>query len=158
MPLKNLLVNLQGETGARQQPQIVSTTNFNIGVVDEEVRNRIVLPFEKPLLTRSDFRNVDMRIDNLKLRNLVDKELDEISGSDPQASLMYSPEYDGANVYAISGDYIVAGNYVVVSVILTKGGTEIRTKFEVKGTLNQPELMSKSIVNAVIEWFKNNNE
>ena len=49
---------LSRETGTRQQPQIVSTTNFNIGVVDEEVRNKIVLPFEKPMFTRSDFRNI----------------------------------------------------------------------------------------------------
>ncbi len=66
---------LSRETGARQQPQIVSTTNFNIGVVDEEVRDKIVLPFEKPMFTRSDFRNVELRTDNLKLRALVDKEL-----------------------------------------------------------------------------------
>lgn len=149
---------LARETGAQQQPQVVSTTNFNIGVVDEEVRNRIVLPFEKPMFTRSDFRNIDLRIDNLKLRTMVDKELDDISGNDNNASILYNPGYDGANVYAISGDYTVTGNNVIVSVILTKGGTDIRTKFEVKGMADQPEPLSKSIINTVMEWFKNNNE
>jgi hypothetical protein len=144
------------ETGARQQPQIVSTTNFNIGVVDEEVRNKIVLPFEKPMFTRSDFRNTDLRVDNLKLRNLIDKELDEISGNISDALIMYSPEYDGVNVYAISGDYIVKGNDVSVSVILTKGGTDIKSKFEIKGLVNQPGLIAKSIVAETINWLKQN--
>ena len=71
---------------------------------------------------------------------------------------MYSPEYDGANIYAISGDYTAAGNIAAVSVILTRGGTGIKTKFDVKGSVNQPEIMAKSIVNTVMEWFKNNKE
>ena len=145
---------LSRETGARQQPQIVSTTNFNIGVVDEEVRNTIVLPFEKPMFTRSDFRNVDLRTDNLKLRTLVDKELGEISENKISSTIMYSPEYDGANVYAISGDYTVKGNEVIISVILTKGGTDIKSTFEIKGPLNEAAIFSKSIVAAVMEWIK----
>ena len=149
---------LARETGASPQPQVVSTTNFNIGVVDEDVRDKIVLPFKKPMLTRSEFRNTDLRLDNLKLRAIVDKELDEISGHSSSASIMYSPEYDGANIYAISGDYTVTGNLVAVSVMLTKGGTDVKTKFEVNGTVNQPEIMAKSIVDTVREWFKNNKE
>lgn len=145
---------LARETGARQQPQVVSTTNFNIGVVDEEVRNKIVLPFEKFLFTRSDFRNTTLRIDNLKLRALVDKQLDEISGNSKDASIMYSPEYDGANVYAISGDYTVIGNEINVSVILTKGGTEIKTKLEIKETIANQEGLSRQITTCLIDWLK----
>jgi hypothetical protein len=142
------------ETGARQQPQIVSTTNFNIGMVDEEVRSKIVLPFEKPLFPRSDFRNTDLRIDNLKLRNLVEKELDDISGNN-SSSILFSPDYDGANVYAISGDYTIAGDQVTASVLLTKGGTTIKTKFEVAGVADQPGKLAKSITVTVLEWLKN---
>ena len=144
---------LSRETGARQQPQIVSTTNFNIGVVDEEVRDKIVLPFEKPMFTRSEFRNVDLRTDNLKLRSLVDKELGEMSENNISSTIMYSPEYDGANVYAISGDYTVKGSEVIVSVILTKGGTDIKKSFEIKGPVNEIATFSKSIVASVIEWL-----
>ena len=145
---------LSRETGARQQPQIVNTTNFNIGVVDEEVRNTIVLPFEKPMFTRSDFRNVDLRTDNLKLRALVDKELGEISENKTSSLIIYSPEYDGTNVFAISGDYTVTGNEVFVSVILTKGGADIKTMFEIKGQLHEAATFSKSIVAAVMDWLK----
>ena len=43
------------ESGASQEPQIVSNTNFNIGIVDEEVMAKIVLPTEKPLFAVSNF-------------------------------------------------------------------------------------------------------
>ncbi len=68
---------------------------------------------------------------------------------------MYSPEYDGVNVYAISGDYTVKGNEVIISVILTKGGTDIKTKFEIKSPLNQVGIISKSIIASVMDWLKN---
>ena len=146
--------DISKESGARQEPQIVSNTNFNIGVVDDEVRNRIVLPFEKPMFTRSDFRNIDLRTDNLKLRALVDKQLGEISDNSSSAYIMYSPEYDGADVYAISGDYTVTGNNISFSVIVTKGGTEIKTRFEIKGTLDQLSRLAASVTNTVLEWLK----
>jgi len=147
---------LARETGTRQQPQIVSTTNFNIGLVDDDVRNKIVLPFEKHLVTRSDFRNTELRIDNLKLRTLVDNEIDDLSGNDNNALLLFSPEYDGVNVYAISGDYTIAGNDVSVSIILTKGGTEIKTRFEIRGVTDNTNNIAKSIAQKVADWFKNN--
>ena len=69
---------------------------------------------------KREFRNIDLRTDNLKLRSLVDKELGEMSEYNTSAPIMYSPEYDGFNVYAISGDYTVKDNEVIVSVILKK--------------------------------------
>ena len=143
---------LSRETGARQQPQIVSTTNFNIGVVDEEVRDKIVLPFEKPMFTRSEFRNTETTIDNLKLRSLVDKELIDLS-EQANASIMYSPEYEGQNVYQLSGSYTVSGNDIAVTIVITQGGTEIKTKFEVKGAADQLNNLSKSIIAKVKEWL-----
>ena len=41
---KETVSEISKESGARQDPQIVSNTNFNIGVVDEEVIAKIVLP------------------------------------------------------------------------------------------------------------------
>lgn len=123
-------------------------------MVYEDVRNTIVLPFEKPMFTRSEFRNVDLRTDYLKLRALVYKELGEMSENNTSALIIYSPEYDGTNVFAISGDYTVKGNEVIISVILTKGGTDIKTTFEIKGQLHEAATFSKSIVTAVMDWVK----
>ena len=144
---------LARETGTRQQPQLVSTTNFNVGVVDDEVRNKIILPFEKSLFTRSDLRNIDLRIDNLKLRTLIDKRLEEISDNEHNGLILYSPDYDGANVFAISGDYKVNGNDVTASIILTKGGTEIKSQFETKGTVENINELVQLIAAKIVEWL-----
>ena len=40
------VTELTKETGSRQQPQVISNTNFNIGIVDEEVIAKIVLLFQ----------------------------------------------------------------------------------------------------------------
>ena len=147
------VVELARETGARQQPQVVSTTNFNIGVVDEDVRNKIVLPFEKFLFTRSEFRNAELKIDNLKLRSLADKELNTISENGGDNSILFNPDYEGANVYAITGDYSVTGDNVTVTVLLTKGGTEILHRYEIKGTTADLNRLTFAITSSAIDWI-----
>jgi len=147
---------LARETGTRQQPQVVSTSNFNIGVVDDDVRNKIVLPFEKFLFTRSEFRNTELRTDNLKLRGLIDKELSGLSDDNSDAPLLFNPEYEGANVYSLSCDYTVAGNDVIVSAVLIKGGVEIKTKFEVKGKADNLTHLSGSIISEIKDWLSKN--
>jgi WD40 repeat protein/uncharacterized caspase-like protein len=146
---------LARETGTRQQPQIVSTSNFNIGIVDDDVRNNIVLPFEKSMFTRSDFRNTETTIDNLKLRSIVDKELIDLS-QQANASLIYSPEYEGQNIYQLSGSYKVSGNEIAVTIIITQGGTEIKTKFEVTGKMENLSQLSTAIISAVKKWVESN--
>ncbi len=148
---------LARETGTRQQPQVVSTSNFNIGIVDDEVRNKIVLPFEKFLFTRSDFRNTELRVDNLKLRNLVDKGLSDLSDENTGASLLFNPEYEGANIYSLSCDYSVSNDEITASVILIKGGDEIKNKFEVKGKTGNISQLSAVIVTTIKNWTEKKN-
>jgi hypothetical protein len=151
------VVELARETGARQQPQLVSTSNFNIGVVDDDVRNKIVLPFEKLLFTRSEFRNAELRLDNLKLRNLVDKRLSEISDNGSGNLFLYNPDYDGANVYSLNGDYSIKGNETVISVLIIKGEAEIVHRFEIKSDISKPEPIADTIVNKFLQWVQSKN-
>ena len=143
---------LSRETGTRQQPQMVSTSNYNIGLVDDDVRNKIILPFEKYLFTRSDFRNTEFRVDNLKLRNLVDKGLSDLSDENTGASLLFNPEYEGSNIYSLSCDYSVSNDEITASVILIKGGDEIKNKFEVKGKTGNIKQLSTDIVATIKNW------
>ena len=147
---------LARETGTRQQPQVVSTSNYNIGVVDDEVRNKIILPFEKYLFTRSDFRNTALRVDNLKLRNLVDKGLSDLSDENIAASLLFNPEYEGLNIYSLSCDYSIANDEITASVIVIKGGDEIKNKFEVKGKTGNINQLSATIVTTIKDWVDKN--
>ena len=143
---------LARETGTRQQPQVVSTSNFNIGVVDDEVRNLVILPFEKLLFTRSEFRNAESRLDNLRLRNLVDKKMSEIS--ETEHSFLYNPEYEGVNTYSINGDYNITGSDATISILLIKGGSEIIGRYEVSGDINKADALADQITAKIVEWIR----
>ncbi|MEO7044134.1 MAG: caspase family protein, partial [Ferruginibacter sp.] len=44
-----IVTDIVRENNLRQEPQLITTTNFNIGIVDNEVLSKIFLPNEKPL-------------------------------------------------------------------------------------------------------------
>jgi len=114
------------------------------------------MPNEKPFFSRSDFRNSEVHIDNLKLRSLVDKQLGDISSRGSETPIVYQPDYEGEDVYALTGDYAVKGNDIVVKVILTQGGTLIKTSFEVKGTADKLIDLATAIANQSVDWILKN--
>ncbi|MEO5947794.1 MAG: caspase family protein, partial [Chitinophagaceae bacterium] len=152
---KKMVSSLASETGARQEPQLNTNNNFNIGLIDEEVRNKIILASEKPLFARSNFQNSDTKIDNLKLRSAIDKELISISSRGNEGFITYSADYEGADTYALTGDYKIAGNNISVAVLLTKGGVEVLHRFEAIGNTNDINELVLSITTIVTEWLKN---
>lgn len=134
---KKMVSTLAEGTGARQEPQLNSNNNFNIGLIDEEVRDKIILAAEKPLFARSNFQNTDTKIDNLKFRSAIDKELMSISSRGINADITYSADYEGADAFALTGDYKINGDTVTVNVLLVKGGTEVRHSYEAKGKITE---------------------
>lgn len=147
---------LAEQTGVRQQPQKIGISNFNVGIVDDEILAAIKLANEKPLFARSDFRNTASISDNLKLRVLIDKELNSISNRGMDNTVTYSAEYEGADAYALTGDYKVDDSNITVSVMLTRGITEIRYKFEIKGTTDQLQKLAENIAVKGVEWVSQN--
>jgi hypothetical protein len=129
----------------RQEPQLVANTNFNIGIVDADVIANTSLAEEKPMFTRSDFRQEGQRTDNLNLRNLIDKQLNQISARGNQNDIIYRSDYEGIDVYSLSGDYKVNKEAVAVSFSLLKGNKEIKT-FELTGsTADLPKLVEEIV-------------
>lgn len=123
------------ESGSRQDPQIVSNTNFNIGLVDEDVMAKIILPQEKPLFAASNFQNSDEAIadDDLELSKQVNLKLNDISVRGTEAAIMYVTATNSPDAYSLSGRYTVTGNAITISVNI-KQNKIIKTKFELKGT------------------------
>lgn len=138
------------ESNAPQQAQIVSTTNFDIGIVDEEVRNRIILPLEKPMFTGSEFRNAEVKFDNLQFRNLVDKQLNKVANEGVTYGILFRPGYSGSSAYTVSGDYKIVGSEVVVSVMLIKGGTRVIAQFEMTGSSDDLNKLAEEVVGKVL--------
>lgn len=153
---KKMVSTLAEGTGARQEPQLNSNNNFNIGLIDEEVRDKIILAAEKPLFARSNFQNTDTKIDNLKFRSAIDKELMNISSRGINADITYSADYEGADAFALTGDYKINGDTVTVNVLLVKGGTEVRHSYEAKGKITELNSLISNITSRALDWLKNN--
>lgn len=138
-------------TRARQDPQVVSTTNFNLGLVDASVRAAIVMGNEIPLFSSCNFQNEDASIgyDDLKLSMLVNQQLKLESGS-ATPTLSYMPDNDSRDAYFLSGRYVVNGNTVTLKINIKKGD-QPPVQLVVTGTKDGGEELAKKVVKQVME-------
>ncbi len=146
---------LSRETGARQNPQIVSTTNFNIGVVDEEVMTKIVLAQEKPLFTASNFQNNDEAIadDDLELSKTINLQLNDLAARGSDSKIVYVTATNSPDAYSISGRYTVKGNTITMTVNLKQNKT-IKAKLEVSGTKDKLNELAREAVEKATALIK----
>lgn len=129
------VTDLSKENGSRQEPQIVTNTNFNIGIVDEEVMAKIILPQEKPLFVASNFQNSDENIadDDLELSKLINLQLNDLATRGTDSKIMYVTATNAPDAYSLSGRYTVKGDKIILTVNI-KQHKIIKSKFEVHGT------------------------
>jgi len=132
---------------ARQNPQIVTNSNFNIGSVDDEVIGKIILPSEKPLFSSSNFQNSDENVadDNLDLTKLVNHQLNDLATSDSEAAIVYITNTYSPDAYSLTGRYTLTGNEISITVNI-KQNKVIISKFEIKGITNKLDELVKSIL------------
>ena len=132
------VTELSKESGARQEPQIVTNTNFNIGIVDDDVISRIVLPQEKPLFAASNFQNSDEAVadDDLELSKMINLQLSDRAARGTESKIVYVTATNSPDAYSLSGRYLVKGDAVTVTVNIKQNKT-IRSKFELSGTKNK---------------------
>ncbi len=138
-----------------QQVQIVSTTNFEIGVVDDEVRRKIILPQEKFLFTSSEFRHTRLRYDTLQLRSLIDKELGQLAEGNNTVPVLFNTAYTGADVYSIVGDYIITGTSILVNIMVLKGGMPAGIQFNINGETSKMQELAAEITRQVLGRLQN---
>lgn len=151
---KEMVTDLIKQNNIRQEPQIVSANNFIIGIVDDEVRSKIKLPMEKPMFGKSEFRNLSLKIDNLKLRSLVDKELNTISSRGDAAAIVFNEAFQNSDAFTLSGDYNVEDGKITVNILLVKGETEIVKEFQITGIVDDLRKLSYDITATVLSWLK----
>ncbi len=145
------------KVGARQQPQIVSNTNFTLGVVDDEIRKGIVLPNEKPLFVACNFQNADENImaDDLGLNKLTEKQLNDISTGGTDAPISYV-QGNFSDAYTLTGRYTVTGNDILIKVLIRKDNV---TKYSLQllGAKDNLEFLAKLVVTSSIEKITKEN-
>ena len=151
--VKEAVAELAKESGARQEPQIVSNTNFNIGIVDEEVMAKIILPQEKPLFTASNFQNSEEAADgdNLDLSRLINLQLNAISSRGTDNTIVYVTATNSPDAFTLGGRYDVKGNEVAVRISIKKNN-EIKFRFEEKGTKDRLKELAFSLVTKAADW------
>ena len=141
------VIDLSKENGARQEPQIVTTTNFNIGIVDQEVMANINLPSEKPVFAASVFLNNDETIndDDIELSKIMNMQLANISSRGTDSKILYITGINSANAYTLTGRYQVKGNLVTVKVNV-KQGKVVKYKFEIQGEKDKLAKFAEDII------------
>jgi hypothetical protein len=149
------VTELTKENGARQQPQIVSNTNFNIGIVDEEVMAKIVLPQEKPIFTNSNLQNADENIamDDLELNKLLDIHISDIAVRGAGSPIIFMTGLKSADAWALGGRYEVKGSNIVARINIRQG-REIKYRFELSGTTDNLAGLATAIAGKATELMK----
>jgi len=152
---ENTVSELSAETGARQEPQIVSNTNFIIGIVDDEIMASIILPEEKPLFAASNFQNNDEAIadDDLELSKLINLQFNDMAARGNESNIAYVTATNSPDAYSLTGRYTVINNKVTVTVNL-KQNKGIKNKFEISGTKDKLNELAAVIVEKVAGLMK----
>lgn len=147
------VTEISKESGARQDPQIVTNTNFNIGIVDQEVMSQIVLPQEKPLFSGSNFQNAaeEIAADDLGLNKLTDQQLNELSARGANAAITYVAGSASPDAYTLSGRYTVAGNNISIKIFIRQKN-EVKQKIDLAGTKDELKALAVLIATKTAEW------
>ncbi len=154
---QNILSAIVRENRLRQEPQLVTTTNFNIGVVDAEVLSKIVLPYEKPLFAGSNFQNNDEAIadDDLELSSYVNQQLSYVASFEREADINFVSATTSPLAWRLTGRYSVLGENVSVKINIKR--VRVMDRFEIVGTKTNLRGLADEIVNAAIQRVRRMN-
>ena len=149
--------DMASEMGARQEPKIYSNTNFNIGVVDEDVIAKISLPPGKPLFKSCNFQNSDRSIsvnDDLDFGELLDNQLAKFS-SKGESLLRYQWGTKSPDAFSLIGEYSVdLDNTITVTFSIKQYRAIKGNGFQVTGVKDKLEELAASIIAKALEIAK----
>lgn len=106
--------------------------SFDIGIVDELIRDQIKLPSPKPLFVRSNFMNAESFADDLRLTDAINEQLIHFSTSrNGEPKLVFIDVARFSDAYALKGQYTLDnGNIKLVFRLFM--GEEILKTFDIE--------------------------
>jgi WD40 repeat protein/uncharacterized caspase-like protein len=152
---RNTVTQLVKDNGARQEPQLVSTTNFDIGIVDAEVAKNIRLSNEYALFTSSNFINKDELVggDDLGLSGTLDRHLHTLATrGEATTRISYIPSDYSPDAWSLSGNYSFVGDSVRVNVNIWQDKKN-RFHFAAAGLKREIDGLSAEIVDQALTWI-----
>jgi len=151
------VTELAKENGVKQQPQLITNTNFNLGLVDKEVQSKITIEKGKPLFSAAMLQNADEEIaaDNLGLNKLVNDQLQEISGNGAKSSFVFAPGSNSPDAYTLSGRYTEQADSVSVVVRISYQNKTLPVKIPLKNAKEKLPELAEAIAQKVEAWIRN---
>ena len=139
---------------SRQEPQVVSTSQFNIGLVDQELIQNIQLLSQKPLFIPGNFLNRDEAIadDNLGIRKMVDADLLQLSTAEGGKKIVFSTQSASPEAYSLNGSYLVREKEMDVKIRLKKGNATLFS-YDLKGNTDLLPPLVKQITQQAMNWI-----
>lgn len=145
-----LVNDIVRENDLKQEPQLITTTNFNVGIVDEEVLAGITFPLEKKIFAASNFQNNDPAVmdDDLGFSKLVNQVFSRQS-SGTTSPISYQPQAI-TNAWSLAGRYDVAGDKITVKVNVKFNGQAVQ-QFSVDGAKSNMAALAEAVVKRAVE-------
>ncbi|MGZ3814263.1 MAG: caspase family protein [Mucilaginibacter sp.] len=151
-------VNLMAKDNSeRQTPEIWGTgsaAEIDIGLADDQIKNKIVLSNKKPIVGRSSVFNVATTADDLQVESMIENELTELSYQGKSSKLVYISNAQGADTYKVNCQYEKNGNNVKGKVVLLKNITPV-TSLALNSTNGDLQTIVKQLVDKITDFLDN---
>ena len=140
---------------SRQEPQVVSTSQFNIGLVDQELIQKIQLLSPKPLFVPGNFLNRDEAIadDNLGVRKLIDADLQRLTTEEGGKKIVFTTQSASPDAYSLNGNYLIRDKEIDLKVRLKKGDITLFS-YDLKGDADRLPILISEITQKAIAWIR----
>jgi WD40 repeat protein len=140
---------LAKDIGGRQEPKIIGSASFDIGLVDKDVTDGINLAMKKKIFRRSNFIEDEFLLnDDLELSMAVNKELNNLSARGKESPLAYAADNTLPDAYSIRGRYEVNKDSIIVKVTVVKGKEKVY-QFDINWGMDKKEELAMGIVEKV---------
>ncbi|HEY8690097.1 MAG TPA: caspase family protein [Chitinophagaceae bacterium] len=114
--------------GGIQQPLYRSPgdqKSYDIGKMDPATKKEIILAEPKPIFVATTFINIDENEDDLKLTQLVNAQLREITIKGKEADILFTEAKDYPDAWKMSGNYKIQNNIITLSYRLRKNDRKV---------------------------------
>ena len=142
------------EIKKEQEPQLVTMTDFNIGIVDREVLSKIILSGAKSLFVASAFQN-DEDYDELDIAKAVNKQLNDVSTRGAEGAISFTSSSDSPDAYIINGRYNTKGDAVTIKINIKQSKEKApKYRYEIVGKKSNINKLAEIIVTKALATIK----
>jgi len=141
--------------GEQQDPKIIGSASFPVGLVDDEIKKNIQLSDAKKIIGRSIFYTGDptLLIDDLNISNSLDKAIAN-STADNQAPFIFLENYKLSDAYHIRGVYSIKNGLLTIEASLINLNKRTGNKATKIGRLEEQDQLFQQIITELGQLMK----